>query len=379
MAANWGLVYRAACSEQGLLPREELKDTESVDSIVLNGNCKERFSSRVDDAETAALCQAVSQTDCVTELDLSYSNVTDEGARHIAGLLKTSSSLQYLSLQYNSITSRGWRLIAQSAMENNTLLGLNVAGNAICGDDPANRESGGKIVGMLLRANRTLQVLNLKACGLGVNALVGVAQALTDHPSLLSLNIANPIMACLQERASVAQHLAEMIKKNGVLQELDLSRMMLSDATLQTMLPALVANDSIRALVLSANKLSCDGGVDVAKVLARRHDIVLLNLSSNEIGNAGAAAVAQTLRASSMLQHLSLAHCAIAEDGLVAVAECLRTNTTLTSLFLWGNHWTPKACKVFYSIKTRLEELLEFDCEFQVVDGVPQVVQAAVV
>ena len=374
--STWILAYCAACSERGVLPREELKGDEERESVILNGNCPERFSCKVGDDEVAILCQAISQSSCVKEVDISYNNVGDEGARHLAGLLRRSSSLEYLSLAYNNVTSRGWRLIAQALMENTSLLGLNIAGNSITGDDPTNREFGGKVIGMLLAANTTLQYLNFKSCGLGVNSLVGIAQSMLAHPSVVSLNLASPLLPSLQDRMSVAHHLAEMLKKNTVLQELDLSRSMLDDSQLQVMLPAFVCNDPIRSLLLGSNKMSQDGGVEVSKLLARRHDLAVVDISSNEIQSKGAVAIASTLRANQGIMVLHMAYCKIAEEGLIALAEGLRDNSSITTLSLWGNQWSPKACSVFYSIKTRLEELIEFDCEFQVVDGEPQVLLA---
>eukprot|EP01063_Lacrimia_lanifica_P024059 TRINITY_DN32028_c0_g1_i1.p1 TRINITY_DN32028_c0_g1~~TRINITY_DN32028_c0_g1_i1.p1 ORF type:complete len:405 (+),score=167.86 TRINITY_DN32028_c0_g1_i1:68-1216(+) len=370
---SWPLVYGAACSEKGVLPRDEVKEGEEVEILMLNGNCKERWERKVDDTEVAALAQAISQTSNITELDISYSKVTDEGARHIAGMLKMSSSLQYLNLAYNDIGSRGWTLIAQSLETNRVLTNLNVAGNSICGEDRIMKESGGKMIGHMLRSNKTLRCLNFKSCGLGIASLVGIAQAMINHPSVVSLNIASPLLPSIQERQTVAQHLAEMLRKNDVIQELDLSRSLISDSQLNSMLSAMVANDGLRSLHLCANKLSQDGGSDVAKLLARRHDILHVDLSSNDLATAGATAIAAALRANQGITSLNLSFCGIGEAGLVALADALKYNTSLVSLFLWGNSWTPKAAKVFYAIRQRLSELYDFDCEFQVVDGEPQV------
>ncbi|KAJ9469752.1 FERM domain-containing protein C [Diplonema papillatum] len=380
MTSTWSVVYAGACSENGLIPRRELKDKsdDDVQRIQLNGNCAERFSRRVNDLEAAALAQAVVQSNVVEELDLSYNEITDEGARLLADMLMTCTSLKYLNLAYNSIEHKGWRSIANCLVKNQSLLSLNIAGNCIGGasdpEHPELREIGGKTIGTVLRENHTLQELNFASCGLGVAAVVGLAQALIGHPSVVTLNIASLLVNNLQDRLSVAQHLSEMLRKNGTLVQLNLNRCLISDELLSIMLPAFVFNEGLTSILLSANKLSQDGAGELAKLLLRRHDLSVVDISSNNISSAGAAAIAATLKTNHGICSLNLSYCGVGEDGLVAVMEGLRQNTSISTLLLWGNHWTPKACQFFYAHRARLSELLFFDCEFQVVDGFPNVV-----
>jgi len=337
-------------------------------------------SRRVGDTEVAALASAIGQCPHVTQLDLSYNDVKDEGVRALAELLRGSSSLRHLNLAYNSIGHRGWRTLADALMANTSLVTISVAGNEVCGDwqSPHSdmREVGGVAIGHMLRKNTSLRTLDLGSCGLGVCSLVGVAQALIEQQTLASLNLSNLLLPGAQEGITAAQHLSEMLRKNNSLRELNLSRMKLTDEQFSIMLPALVFNDGLRSLYLSSNKLSCDGGTAVAKLLARRHDLTVVDLSSNKIQDVGARDIAHTLKQNQGLDVLDLSYCGIGENGLVAVAEGLSVNSSVSNLKLWGNDWTERAARTFYALRPRLESMAFVDFEFCVVDGTPQVVLA---
>eukprot|EP00755_Sulcionema_specki_P008025 Sspe_Gene.39808::Locus_19192_Transcript_1_3_Confidence_0.667_Length_1295::g.39808::m.39808 len=379
--SNWALAYGGACSQQGIMPRVELKDEDdNYSHIELNGNCPERFSNRVDDIEAVALAQALAQTENIVHMNLSYNKITDEGARALSGMLRRNSSLNHLDLAYNEIGHRGWRSIADALMSNQGLTYLNMSGNNITGERNSDwsdsKEVGGMAIGTMLQANHTLRTLNLTRCGLGVCSIVGIAQALIDHPSLTSLGLGSPCLQGVQEELSVAQHLSELLRRNNVLTELDLTRFRLNDDQFSTLLPAYVFNDSLTSLLVSANRLTQDGGQEIAKLLTRRHDLSVVDVSYNKLDSAGAKAIAQALRINQGIVTLNLAHCSIGEDGLVALADGLQGSLSISHLQLWGNMWTPKAAKVFYANRARLEEMGYVDFEFQVVDGVPQVVLA---
>eukprot|EP01060_Flectonema_neradi_P041577 TRINITY_DN9911_c0_g1_i2.p1 TRINITY_DN9911_c0_g1~~TRINITY_DN9911_c0_g1_i2.p1 ORF type:complete len:388 (+),score=57.41 TRINITY_DN9911_c0_g1_i2:64-1227(+) len=376
--SKWSLAYATACSEKGILPRMEYQESDDdLQSLILNGNCPERFGCRVNDIEAEVLSNVLSKTSNITEIDLSYNEVTDVGAEHIANMLRTNTSLQHISLAYCDIKYTGWRAMTDALMHNRTLQSLVMAGNSITGDDdpskPELREIGGASIGTLLRENHTLSSLNFSSCGLGVCSIVGIAQALIDHPSVTSLNISSPNLSSYQERTSAVQHLSEMLRKNNALVELNMTRMHLCDDQVAMMLPALVYNDTLRSVLMPGNKLSQDGGVEVSKLLARRHDISVVDISSNVIESAGAAAIASTLRANQGIGCLNLSFCGIGESGLISLIEALTSNHGITTLLLWGNAWTPLAVKCLYDHRSRIEDLAYFDCDLHVVDGVPQI------
>lgn len=379
--ATWALTYGAACAERGILPRPELKSAgDELQSVRLAGNAPERFAARVGDTEAAALAAALGQCDQATEVDLSYNEISDEGARALADMLRRTTALKHLNLAYNDIGHRGWRTLADALMANTTLETLSVAGNAIGGERHSAhsdmREVGGIACGTMLKMNRTLRTVDFSACELGVCSIVGVAQAMITQGSVTSLNLSNPLLPGAQEGLSVAQHLSEMLRKNNTLETLNLSRFKLTDEQFSIMLPSLVFNDGLRHLLLSSNQLSQDGGAEIGKLLARRHDICSIDLSSNKIDNRGARDIAHTLKQNQGVESLDLSYCAIGEEGLVAVAEGLGSNSSVSTLKLWGNDWTQRASQTFYAHRQRLEQMAFIDFEFCVVDGIPQVLLA---
>ena len=43
---------------------------------------------------------------------------------------------------------------------------------------------------------------------------------------------------------------------------------------------------------------------------------------------------------------LSIKHNSIGDEGLWALAHAMQTNSALSKLYIWGNHWEPRAAEV---------------------------------
>jgi hypothetical protein len=82
--------------------------------VRLNGNSKELFNGRVDGKGAAAIASALTGTDTVEELDLSYNRIDDDGAEAIAQMLAKSPAMRRLDLRGNEIGPEGARRIADA-------------------------------------------------------------------------------------------------------------------------------------------------------------------------------------------------------------------------------------------------------------------------
>ena len=365
---SWQFAYATACEKDGRAPREEIAEVVELESLTLNGNCPERFHRRVDDAEVATLCQALSSVPSVTEVDFSFSNIGNDGAIAFADLLRKNNSIQFVSFAHNNIGAEGARALADALMFNMTVVSISLRGNDI-------GEEGGIAMATMLRGNNTLVSLDLGNCGLMTKALVMLSQALQTHPALCSLNIDKPLLKGPHDIQYVMQHLAHTLASNNLLVELSMDYFGLYDCHLAALLPALVQNSTITALSFQGNKFSQDGGLLLAKLLTRRPEIVTLNVNANRLDDEGAIALATAIGSHTSLQNLYLKNNSIGERGLSALASALNANISVTQVLLWGNRFSEAAAAAWYNIGHRLKQLQYIDFELHVVDGVAQLAQ----
>ena len=338
---SWAISYKASCDAEGVARRPELLDDPSLQRVLLPGNDPKRFENRVDDRETATLCRAIAASSAITEVDLCYSRIGDEGAHSIAELLGRNSTLQHLNLSHNSIQSAGGKAIADSLLLNISLITLSLRGNSL-------GEDGGLAMSAMLRGNNTLVVLDLGQCDLGVHSLVSLSLALVSQPTVCCVRLDKPLLRGPQELSSVVQHLATMLQRNQAIVELSLNFFGLGDDHLTLLLPFLVQSPSLRQLSLIGNKLTAEGGVGLSAMLSRRPDFTSLRVAGNRIDNDGAAALAAAIRTHPTLSEVDLQTNAIGTKGLVALAEAVQLSPALKRISLWGNRFESEAAFAFH-------------------------------
>lgn len=100
---------------------------------------------------------------------------------------------------------------------------------------------------------------------------------------------------------------------------------------------ALVANSSLRSLVVERCGLAYHGGRALGVALGKGTSLTYLDLSLNDIGPDGGRAFGDALRVNCTLTSLVMAKCGLGPEGGRAVAQALESNTTLLTLNLDGN------------------------------------------
>jgi len=75
------------------------------------------------------LADALEKNNTLTTLDLSCTNLGNDGAKHIAEALQANSTLTTLIMRYNGIDSEGAEYIAMALQANNTLTTLDLSSN----------------------------------------------------------------------------------------------------------------------------------------------------------------------------------------------------------------------------------------------------------
>eukprot|EP00760_Papus_ankaliazontas_P028474 PhM_4_TR3735/c0_g1_i1/m.14981 len=366
---SWQQLYVQNCQENGVAPRPELDtdDDSQLENVSLPGNTPNNFGNKLVDEDVAALCIPLSTTSVVSTLDLSFNKIGDHGAIALAEALRSNSSLIALNLSFNDIGALGARALADAAMLNLTLLSLILRGNDI-------EDEGANALGMMLRGNNSLQVLDVARTGCSTKSLVCILQAVSNHPALVELHIDRPLLPGVHDVACVVSHLTLCLSKNSVLRHIGMGYMPFCDEDVQALLPAWVQNTSLQSVLLRGNRLSALGGLHIAKLLARRHDISLVDLEGNRIDNDGAVNIANAIRHCTSLETLLLASNNIGEKGLTAIADSVPLCPSLQTLTLWGNRWGPVAAQRYHKLPVGRTSVMNLDFTTQVVDGVVHVV-----
>ena len=87
---------------------EETQDENDALEIVIQGNDKLNFTSRLTDPHLIALCLTLDKYAIyIEDIDLRYNEITDVGAKALGDLIAKSQRLLGLNLQGNKIKSEG--------------------------------------------------------------------------------------------------------------------------------------------------------------------------------------------------------------------------------------------------------------------------------
>ncbi|XP_041824259.1 leucine-rich repeat-containing protein 34 isoform X2 [Melanotaenia boesemani] len=337
--------YEAVCSAQGIKMNSNilnaLEETAITGNLTLNltGNRLKNIQ-RLGDPDVLALSKCLQNSGHVTDLDMRYNNISDEGAGHLADLLQPeNSTLRVLNLMFNDIQMKGAEVLASSLQCNSRLLSLKLSGNKI-------GNSGAMYLVSMLQVNNTLQELELSECDLATQSVIALSIMLKNNTALRSVDISRPLLFSHQEEWVV--HFSEMLAVNCSLVELHLGKTGLTDTGMERLSEGLRLNHHLRYLDLHCNRVSRDGACHLAKVLTQNMTLEIINLSFNRIEDEGATYLSKAITWSGcVLKELSVKSNNIRSEGLLSLAQAMKKNKTLTHIYIWGNHPEELACEAF--------------------------------
>ena len=355
------------------------------DSLQFNISLQELNISRneITSEGTKKIITAIQVNDTLKQLDLSINKINDEGANFLSDGLKNNISLLKLNISHNNITDRGIKVIAEAIKINSTLQNINISKNHILTE--------GLLYFMeAVQNNCTLQVGNITHNNVTRSGFTSIKQCIEDlqHPiqiiaswneireggklvtkmskSCVPDNIeedvwsrdeydADHLVMCLSEclkednmvqkinlhgyankniTSEGAIKIAEAIKVNKILQELDISHNNISDNGAAAISDALKSNNSLQILSMSYNKIISEGAKLIAEAIKVNTTLQVLDIHDNNISDNGAAAISDALKSNNSLQILSMSYNHITSKGAKLIAEVIKVNTTLDSLYL---------------------------------------------
>lgn len=134
--------------------------------------------------------------------------------------------------------------------------------------------------------------------------------------------------------------LASYIRKNNLIQEVDLSFNDISDEGVQALAGCFEKLTALRLLKLNGNGFGYDGCRYLTDQAKHCKFLETLELGGNRLGDDGMEVLCQYLRYNPVLLELFVDGCYIGDDGMVALCDSLRINRTLSLISLTSNRIT---------------------------------------
>lgn len=338
-------------------------------SLRIPGNVFHRFKHRVTDTDLQALLQAGCECLTISDISVPYNNITSEGGKALAAALRGGlSTVISLDLSFNAIEGDAVVELAEALTDNHSVSQLRLAGN------PLGTSCGSALYAML-SANSSLTHLDLYSTDLDMKALVLISHSLRENKGLRSLNLGKPLLPEPDDVNFVVQHLVTGLRDNTSLVDLTLSYFNMYDHHIKTLLPALCASN-VTSLSLKANKLAQDAGTYLGRLLERKQTFRVLDIGYNRIGDVGMIAISQSMKSHSALHTLMLQNNGIGDDGIRALIDGVKGCRPLRVLEVWGNEMQrTNVIHCLYSIKDLLESLEHVDFQLYMTDDEPAIHQ----
>ena len=253
-----------------------LEHNTSLEELDLSGNSQ--LAEGDSEAVGCAIERMLNVNRTLKVLNLAECRLTSEVVSYFANGLAQNHSVRKVTLHSNNIGSTAAVSIFRSLEHNTTLEELDLSGNSQLAEGDS--EAVGCTIERMLNMNRTLKVLNLNDCRLGITVVTHIAAALAHSTSLTEVNIG----------------------RNTV----------------------------------SRNIITSEKWIHLFKALCNNTSLKKLDISRNKLGMEGSVALAEMLSCNKSLTELYLSECDLPEAGLREIARGLLQNTTLQTLTLWS-------------------------------------------
>lgn len=259
----WDIRFDRPCVERLI---DFLHHKRAVESLRL-----QHCSFSPDDACLSVLCRFLSGNMAPPNVVLTACDLGNNGAQQILEALETNKSVRKLSLSNNRI--RG----------------------AI----------GGAAIGAFLKNNTYMEVLDISRNILGVEAMSGIREGLTE----------NSILRCL-----------------------NMNFCRIGNEELKRLVPAKHERVALVELFLENNNMQgASGGACLGKLLTHCPQVQVLSLDYNNLGAEGGRALRPALSGCDKLQRLFLSCCGLGNDGSEHIVEAIRHSSALVQFHISGN------------------------------------------
>lgn len=256
----------------------------------------------------------------LTDVDLSYNNIGDEGAAALGAALKPNNTffsvVEKLVLRRCSIGEKGGAALGAALVGNRVLYHLNLSGNRI-------RMGGSNELGRALKAAD-------KKTAEAVTSGAEPGSHSTASPGLVTLLLCD----CAVENI---RDLATSVYDNRTLLELHLSGNPFGDDDMGELAAALRLQALLQVLVLSACHLSDGGARALASTVATHKKMAVLRIGNNIIGDPGVLALSRAFEQNGSVHTFTLNDNCVTPRGFVALFTSMKVNRCVMTLDVSGN------------------------------------------
>ena len=190
-----------------------------------------------------------------------------------------------------------------------------------------------------IKYNSTVTQLDLSANGLGDGECTALAEAIKHNSTITQLDLSENDL-CIGSCTA----LAEAIKHNSTITQLDLSRNGFGTGDCTTLAKAIKHNSTITQLDMSRNKLGTGDGTALVEAIKQNSTITQLDLSSNEFGTGDCTALAEAIKHNSTITQLDLSENELGTGDCFALSEAIKLNSAITQLDLYDNNLDAADC-----------------------------------
>ncbi|KAF8975604.1 hypothetical protein BGZ46_008990 [Entomortierella lignicola] len=331
-----------------------LSSKEGLFKTLLGSRSIKSVKSTIFPVKTIAV--ALKHNNILEAIDLSKSNIGDEGVKAIGEALKSNITLTTIRLCDNEISDEGGKAIGEVLKSNTALTTIDLRGNNIS-------DISGCVIAVALTINTTLTTIDLNNNPVSYKCIEAIGEALKSNTTLATINLENNIIGdeggkaigeALTSNKTLktislsasnigdegGRAIGEALKRNITLTTIDLSYNNIGPEGVKTIGEALRGNFYLTTISLDSNNIGDEGGKAIGKALRSSYRLTTISLDSNNIGDEGEA-----LKSNATLTTIDLSHNSIGPEGVKAIGEALKSNATLTTIDLSHNNIGPEGVK----------------------------------
>lgn len=240
------------------------------------------------------LTDALGTLSTIAELDLSGFDVDNAVAEDLASILRRNDSITFFAVCCLYLSAQSYERVLNSLVDSKNLayLGIHSA-----------HDRGGTAVGDFLRRNRSIRTFSLDG-----NRSIG----------------ANGCRLILQG-----------LYENGAIEVLDLSGCNIGDVGARILSNILSKPEvALKKVSLSGCTIGAMGAAALAESLKHNSQLTDLDLAFNMLGDEGAAMFADTIKSNKTLKKLNISECSVTSHGVALLAETLASDASPREVYV---------------------------------------------
>ncbi|KAF9917522.1 hypothetical protein BX616_000733 [Lobosporangium transversale] len=297
-------------------------DALNIKSLKMEGNMISQQASKL-------MFEAWKFNKTISTLSLARSGVNDKTIKYLARVIVKNESLKTLDLSGNLITSEGAEILAEAMIHNRGVTRLCLQSNKI-------KKAGAPFIAKILSKNRVIRHMNIGSNGLGVEGIIHIAEAVRFNRTLYSLSLDMNEMG-----PKGASAIATALISNRHLTHLYIPHNNIGDKGLADICESLKKNQYLISLDLELNNIgqgqSAVGLKALADVLKINTTLRELNLSYNLFSSDAVKELTAGMAMNSTLESVVFTNCCLSTDAAIYLSKVLSTPTGLQNLGLINN------------------------------------------